>query len=188
MTYPPNPVGGPAPKQGMSTGAKIGIGCSGCASAFLMLIMFGGCMAAFSGDAPSSPPATESSPPEKPSPFPSPEPSPTEEDEEPEEEAEEPEPVPEAEPGWDSDQIIDDIRNSLENGAFPELADIELRADDDDPGHVTVITDSDTPFLGDAGAIIGDTCEDVPELERVTLDHSEHGGATLGPVDTSCQG
>lgn len=91
------------------------------------------------------------------------------------------------EPGWDSEQIIADIRSSLEDGAFPELADVGLEATDDTPGHVTVITAEDTPLLGDAGAIVGDTCEDVPELEQITLDHSGHGGGVLGPVDTSCQ-
>lgn len=93
--------------------------------------------------------------------------------------------APEA--GWDSEQAIADIRTSLEEGAFPELADVGLQASDDEPGHVTVVTAEDTPLLGDVGAIVGDTCEDVPELESVTVDHSGHGGQVIGPVDARCQ-
>jgi hypothetical protein len=40
--------------------------------------------------------------------------------------------------------------------------------------------------MGDVGTIVGDTCEDVPEVERVTVVYVD--GATVGPVDTSCQG
>ena len=154
-----------SPKQGMST-KKIGIGY--CLGAFLMLTMLAGCMPAPDDDPTSWSSAADSSP----------EASSTEEDEETGESEN-------IESGWDSDQIIADIRVSLESGEFSELADVQLQADDDDPGHVTVVTTDGTPFLGDAGAIIGDTCEDVPELERVTVVHTD--GATVGPVDTRCQ-
>lgn len=62
MPYPP-PSGGPPPKQGMSTGAKIGIGCGGCLGVFLILALMGGCMSLLAGDtAPEARPSTSASP------------------------------------------------------------------------------------------------------------------------------
>ncbi|MFJ9557634.1 hypothetical protein ACIRPH_27815 [Nocardiopsis sp. NPDC101807] len=51
---PPQP-----PKQGMSTGAKIGLGCGGCLGVSLLLFLFVGCVAVIGSDTPeaSSPPA-----------------------------------------------------------------------------------------------------------------------------------
>ena len=48
MTQPqtPHPGGPQTPKQGMSAGKKFGLGCGGL---FLMLFLFGGCMAVLSG-------------------------------------------------------------------------------------------------------------------------------------------
>ena len=55
---PPRP-----PKQGMSTGAKVGIGCGGCLGASLLLFLFAGCVAVIGADTPeepSPPPAASS--------------------------------------------------------------------------------------------------------------------------------
>lgn len=53
MSYPSGPqmpYGPPPqnPKQGMSTGAKIGVGCGGCLGVLLILFMFAGCMSVLS--------------------------------------------------------------------------------------------------------------------------------------------
>ncbi|CAL9494015.1 hypothetical protein SUDANB121_03315 [Nocardiopsis dassonvillei] len=62
MPYPP-PSGGPPPKQGMSTGAKIGIGCGGCLGIFFFLALLGGCMSLLSGDTtPEARPSASASP------------------------------------------------------------------------------------------------------------------------------
>src|SRR5699024_11599681 len=92
----------------------------------------------------------------------------------------------ESEAHWGSETVIADIRDSLGTGECPELAEVQLQADGDDPGHVTVIADEDTPLRGDVGVIVGDTCEDVPEVERVTVVYVD--GSSVGPIDTSCQG
>lgn len=151
-----------SPWQGMPTGIRIAVG----TGVFVATAMLAGCASTPSEDDTSSSSVTE--------------PAPTEE-----EEAEETEEA-ESEPDWDSEQVIADIRDSLENGEFPELAEVQLQADGDDPGHVTVIADEDTPLMGDVGVIVGDTCEDVPEVERVTVVYVD--GSTVGPIDTSCQG
>ena len=146
----------------MPTGIRIAVG----TGVFVATAMLAGCASTPSEDDTSSSSVTE--------------PAPTEE-----EEAEETEEA-ESEPDWDSEQVIADIRDSLENGEFPELAEVQLQADGDDPGHVTVIADEDTPLMGDVGVIVGDTCEDVPEVERVTVVYVD--GSTVGPIDTSYQG
>lgn len=62
MSYPSGPYGPPQPpKAGMSTGKKFGIGCAGCAGAFVLFFMMVGCMAAIGGSA-ASPPEVSSSP------------------------------------------------------------------------------------------------------------------------------
>lgn len=119
-------------------------------------------------------------------------------EESPEEEEDEPTQGPEEKPadddgggndaedeGWDGEATVDDIQAALEDGAFPEIAGVKLVAEDE-PGHVRVVTEEDTPFLGDVGAFVGDTCEEVPELKQVTVDHSEHGGEVVGPVEAPC--
>lgn len=48
---PPMPPGAPVPpKQGMSTGKKIGAGCGGCLGLLLILFMFAGCLSVLSSD------------------------------------------------------------------------------------------------------------------------------------------
>ncbi|MET9798594.1 DUF4352 domain-containing protein [Nocardiopsis alba] len=55
----------PPPKSGMSTGAKVGIGCGAAAVVLLVLGLLGGCMASLVADGPSSPrPETSSAAPE----------------------------------------------------------------------------------------------------------------------------
>ncbi|PWV45062.1 MULTISPECIES: DUF4352 domain-containing protein [Nocardiopsis] len=54
---PPTP-----PKQGMSTGKKVGFGCGGCLGVLLFLALIGGCMSLVSGDDAAAPPAATSSP------------------------------------------------------------------------------------------------------------------------------
>lgn len=61
MSYPSAPYGPPQPpKAGMSTGKKFGIGCGGCAVAFVLFFMMAGCMAAIGGSTASSPEVSSS--------------------------------------------------------------------------------------------------------------------------------
>lgn len=50
MAQPPQPPYGPPapPKQGMSTGKKIGLGCGGCLAVLVVLFLFAGCVAVLS--------------------------------------------------------------------------------------------------------------------------------------------
>lgn len=123
MSYPSGPqmpYGPPPqpPKQGMSTGAKIGIGCGGCFGIFLILFMFVGCVSVLSSDnGSSSEPVAESSPTEET------EEETVEEEDEDEDEEEEPaeeeaeeEPVEEEAPATVSDgihRVGDDIDPGL---------------------------------------------------------------------------
>lgn len=57
MAFPPPPPPPPSPPKGMSTGAKIGIGCGGCAAAAFMGfmgLMFLGLLAGTAGDDPTA--------------------------------------------------------------------------------------------------------------------------------------
>lgn len=47
---PLGPPQQPPPKQGMSTGGKVGIGCSGCFGILLLLFVFAGCMSVMTAD------------------------------------------------------------------------------------------------------------------------------------------
>lgn len=58
VTYPPQPPG--KKKSGLSTGQIIGLGCGIPAGLVVMLLLFGGCMAALSG--PTTTPSPSSSP------------------------------------------------------------------------------------------------------------------------------
>lgn len=85
---------------------------------------------------------------------------------------------------WDGELLIANVREALTDGAFPDLADVAMTSPE--PGLVVVMADDDTPYRGDAGAIVGETCETVPELEQVSVDNTSTGGQVIGPVDTPC--
>ena len=134
MSYPNGPqmpYGPPPqpPKQGMSTGAKIGAGCGGCFGIFLILFMFVGCVSVLSSDSESSSerPAAESSPTEEVE-----EADAEEEDEEPAEEEAEEEPA-EEEPAEE-----EPTEEPAEEEAPATISDgIHRVGDDIDPGIYT---------------------------------------------------
>ena len=125
MPYGPPPQ---PPKQGMSTGAKIGIGCGGCFGIFLILFMFVGCVSVLSSDnGSSSEPVAESSPTEET------EEETVEEEEEDEDEDEEEEP---AEEEAEEEPVEEEAPATVSDG-------IHRVGDDIDPGLYT--TDGPDP-------------------------------------------
>lgn len=122
---PPVPPGAPVPpKQGMSTGKKIGGGCGGCLGLLLVLFMFAGCVSVLSsdtssgqgGDAAVREEATE--PEEDASEAEDDQAEEEPQEEEAEEAAEEPEPEPEPETSATIGNGIHQVGNDIEPGTY----------------------------------------------------------------------
>lgn len=112
----------PPPKQGISTGGKVGIGCGGCLGVLLLLLMFAGCVSVMTTDT-SSTRDTEADAAEEAEPAE--EEAADDEDEDEEETEEEEEAEEEAAAEEEAEEEAEDTADTIGNGVHRVGEDIE---------------------------------------------------------------
>lgn len=167
---PPQP-----PKQGMSTGAKIGLGCGGCAGVLLILLLMAGCVAAVTSDteADAPPPAVSAT---------------TEQADE----ASEAEPA-EEEPAEETGVTMTathagTVGDTIDSTTYTAI-DVEVVNDSDEPVDVNPI--NFTAVLSD-GTVVSDWADtifaDIDPIDAVTLQPGQRASgqiALVGEVDVA---
>ncbi|MGW5875250.1 DUF4352 domain-containing protein [Nocardiopsis terrae] len=165
----------PPPKQGMSTGAKVGLGCGGCLGIILLLALLGGCMSLLSSDTPDeAAPATSS----------------TSQEQEEETAAEE---EPEEEPAEETAVTMTatnagTVGDAIDDTVYTAI-DIEVVNDSDEPIDVNPI--NFTAILAD-GTVVSDWADtifaDIDAIDAVTLQPGQRASgqiAVVGEVDVA---